>query len=189
MAYGELGPTHHSIEDLSWMRAIADLAVVVPADPAQTAPAVRWAAAPGGPSTCASPRFKVPGGHAGRTRRSSPAGPSSCATATTSRVIAIGTLVSRALGRRRALARRGHRRPRAQHALRRPAGRGRGARAPPRETGGIVTAEEATVTRRARRRGGRASSPAPARARCGSSACTGGSRPPASAASCSTTSA
>src|SRR6476660_3429328 len=33
MAYGELGPTHHSIEDLSWLRAIADLPIVVPADP------------------------------------------------------------------------------------------------------------------------------------------------------------
>src|SRR5215203_5435231 len=44
MAYGELGPTHHSIEDLSWTRAIADLKVVVPADPAQTRAAVRWAA-------------------------------------------------------------------------------------------------------------------------------------------------
>ena len=28
-AYGELGPTHHSIEDLSWLRAVADLPVVV----------------------------------------------------------------------------------------------------------------------------------------------------------------
>jgi transketolase len=36
MAYGELGPTHHSIEDLSWMRAISDLTIVVPADPQQT---------------------------------------------------------------------------------------------------------------------------------------------------------
>jgi len=44
MAYGELGPTHHSIEDLSWLRAIDGLAVVVPADPAQTTAAVRWAA-------------------------------------------------------------------------------------------------------------------------------------------------
>src|SRR5215210_5322327 len=43
MAYGELGPTHHSIEDLSWMRAVAGLPVVVPADPAQTEAAVRWA--------------------------------------------------------------------------------------------------------------------------------------------------
>jgi transketolase len=60
MAYGELGPTHHSIEDLSWMRAIANLAVVVPADPAQTRAAVRWAAAADGPSYLRIPRFKVP---------------------------------------------------------------------------------------------------------------------------------
>ena len=47
MAYGELGPTHHSIEDLSWLRAIDGLAIVVPADPAQTRAAVRWAATAG----------------------------------------------------------------------------------------------------------------------------------------------
>ena len=33
MAYGELGPTHHSIEDLAWTRIIPNLSVVVPADP------------------------------------------------------------------------------------------------------------------------------------------------------------
>ena len=38
MAYGELGPTHHSIEDLSWLRAIDGLVIVVPADPAQVLP-------------------------------------------------------------------------------------------------------------------------------------------------------
>lgn len=43
-AYGELGPTHHSIEDLAWMRAIDGLDIVVPADAGQTAGAVRWAA-------------------------------------------------------------------------------------------------------------------------------------------------
>ena len=37
MAYGELGPTHHSIEDLAWTRAIANLTVIVPADPIETA--------------------------------------------------------------------------------------------------------------------------------------------------------
>src|SRR6476659_510401 len=36
MAYGELGPTHLSIEDLSWTRAIPGLKVLVPADPAET---------------------------------------------------------------------------------------------------------------------------------------------------------
>ena len=60
MAYGELGPTHHSIEDLSWMRAIANLDVIVPADPDQTRAAVRWAAASGRPSYVRIPRFKVP---------------------------------------------------------------------------------------------------------------------------------
>jgi transketolase len=60
MSYGELGPTHHSIEDLSWMRAIADLAIVVPADPAQTRAAVRWAAANPGPSYLRIGRYPVP---------------------------------------------------------------------------------------------------------------------------------
>ncbi len=36
MAYGELGPTHHSVEDLSWMRALPGLDIAVPADPRQT---------------------------------------------------------------------------------------------------------------------------------------------------------
>ncbi|MFC4122993.1 transketolase family protein [Nonomuraea zeae] len=60
MAYGELGPTHHSIEDLSWVRAIAGLDVIVPCDPVQTRAAVRWAAASGRPSYLRIPRFKVP---------------------------------------------------------------------------------------------------------------------------------
>ena len=60
MAYGELGPTHHSIEDLAWMRAIGDLAVVVPADPAETKAAMRWAVASGRPSFMRIGRFKVP---------------------------------------------------------------------------------------------------------------------------------
>jgi transketolase len=60
MAYGELGPTHHSIEDLSWTRAIDNLSVLVPADPAQTRDAVRWAVANPGPLYLRVPRFKVP---------------------------------------------------------------------------------------------------------------------------------
>lgn len=49
MAYGELGPTHHSIEDLAWLRAIANLPVIVPADPIETEAVIRWAAATEGP--------------------------------------------------------------------------------------------------------------------------------------------
>ena len=60
MAYGELGPTHHSIEDLSWLRAIAGLGIVVPADPAQTRDAVRWAAGAATPVYLRIGRFKVP---------------------------------------------------------------------------------------------------------------------------------
>ena len=42
MAYGQLGPTHHSIEDLAWMRVLPNLTVVVPADPIETAAVMRY---------------------------------------------------------------------------------------------------------------------------------------------------
>ncbi|MFJ8791539.1 transketolase family protein [Streptomyces sp. NPDC102462] len=96
MAYGELGPTHHSIEDLSWMRAVPGLQIVVPADPAQTRSAVRWAAASGRPSYLRIPRFKVPAVtppdapfERGRAVR--------LAEGTDVTLIAVGTMVSRAL--------------------------------------------------------------------------------------------
>ena len=60
MAYGELGPTHHSIEDLSWTRAVAGLKIAVPADPAETRSAVRWAAANPGPIYLRIGRHPVP---------------------------------------------------------------------------------------------------------------------------------
>jgi transketolase len=60
MAYGELGPTHHSIEDLAWTRAIADLTVIVPADPVETRQAVRAAAAFNGPVFIRVSRMPVP---------------------------------------------------------------------------------------------------------------------------------
>lgn len=59
-AYGELGATHHSIEDLAWLRAIDGLPVVVPADADQTIAAVRWAAETTGPAYLRIPRTKVP---------------------------------------------------------------------------------------------------------------------------------
>jgi len=60
MAYGELGPTHHSIEDLSWLRAMPGMTIVVPADPAETGAALRWAAAYDGPVYMRVSRMKVP---------------------------------------------------------------------------------------------------------------------------------
>jgi transketolase len=63
MAYGELGPTHHSIEDLAWTRAIAGLTVIVPADPLETAQAVRAASAHDGPMFLRLSRMPVPAVH------------------------------------------------------------------------------------------------------------------------------
>jgi transketolase len=60
MAYGELGPTHHSIEDLAWLRAIANLPVIVPADPVETEQAIRWAARTEGPAFIRVSRAPVP---------------------------------------------------------------------------------------------------------------------------------
>lgn len=60
VAYGELGSTHHSPEDLSWLRAIPGITVVAPADPGETAAAVRWAAAHDGPVFLRISRMGVP---------------------------------------------------------------------------------------------------------------------------------
>lgn len=60
MAYGELGPTHHSIEDLGWLRTIPGLTVVAPSDPEETRQAVRWAAQHEGPVYLRVPRMGIP---------------------------------------------------------------------------------------------------------------------------------
>ena len=60
VAYGELGPTHHSIEDIAWLRAIDNMVIVVPADPIETASAMRWAAATEGPVFIRVSRMSVP---------------------------------------------------------------------------------------------------------------------------------
>ncbi len=60
MAYGELGPTHHSIEDMAWLRAIANMTVIVPADPVETAQAVEAAANTDGPMFIRLSRLPVP---------------------------------------------------------------------------------------------------------------------------------
>jgi transketolase len=60
MSYGELGPTHHSIEDFAWMRALTDMTIIVPADPRQTRDVVRWAATADRPIFMRVGRYKVP---------------------------------------------------------------------------------------------------------------------------------
>ena len=60
MAYGELGPTHHSIEDIAWLRAIDNMTIVVPSDPIETSAAMRWAAETAGPVFIRVSRMGVP---------------------------------------------------------------------------------------------------------------------------------
>ncbi|MCX5497806.1 transketolase family protein [Kaistia dalseonensis] len=60
VAYGELGPTHHSIEDLAWLRLLPNLTIVVPSDPWETAEAVKAAVAHEGPVFLRLSRMPVP---------------------------------------------------------------------------------------------------------------------------------
>lgn len=60
MAYGELGPTHHSIEDFAWMRVLPNLPVIAPCDSVETAAAVAWAASYQGPVFLRLSRVGVP---------------------------------------------------------------------------------------------------------------------------------
>jgi transketolase len=143
MAYGELGPTHHSIEDLAWMRAIGTLPVIVPADAAETRAAMRWVAASGRPAFLRIGRFKVPS--------VTPEGQGfELGKAVTLRdgkdvtLIAIGTLVSRALQAAELLAAQGVQARVINAASVKPLDAETVLRAA-RETGAIVTAEEAIV--------------------------------------------
>ena len=63
LAYGALGATHHSIEDLAWLRAIAGMTVLVPADPEETAQATIAAARTNGPVYLRVSRMAVPAVH------------------------------------------------------------------------------------------------------------------------------
>jgi transketolase len=60
MAYGELGPTHHSIEDFAWTRVLPNLPVIAPCDSIETAAAVEWAAGYDGPVFLRLSRVGVP---------------------------------------------------------------------------------------------------------------------------------
>jgi len=143
MAYGELGPTHHSIEDLAWMRAIDELAVIVPADPAETRAAMRWAVAANRPCFLRIGRTKVPAvspegqgfelGRASVLRRGDDV-----------TIVAIGTMVSRALDAAQRLAQQGVEARVINAASLKPLDEAT-ILAAARETRGIVTVEEAVV--------------------------------------------
>lgn len=143
VAYGELGPTHHSIEDLAWMRAISNLVVMAPADPHQTRAAIRWAASAGKPTYMRIARFKTPAvtpddhafvmGQADQLRDGNDV-----------TLIALGTLVSRALDAADLLAAEGIKARVLNMATVKPVDAQAILRAA-RETGRIVTAEEGIV--------------------------------------------
>lgn len=105
-AYGELGPTHHSIEDLAWLRAINGLDIVVPADASETAAAVHWAAKTSGPAFLRISRTPVPD----VTDPASPYEPGRAhvlKAGVDATIIATGTVVWRALDAAEALAAEG----------------------------------------------------------------------------------
>ena len=143
VAYGPLGPTHHSIEDLAWLRAISGLTVVVPADAAETAHAVRTAAAHPGPVYLRMSRMPVRAvhgpdhvfetGRAGRLREGGDV-----------TLIANGVMVERALEAAGELAGRGIEARVLNMATVRPLDR-EAVVAAARETGALVTVEEHTV--------------------------------------------
>ena len=143
MAYGALGPTHHSIEDFAWTRAIANLTVVAPADPEETRQAVRVAAHTRGPIFLRLSRMGVPIlydasynfeiGKASRLRDGADV-----------TIIANGVMVTRALAAAELLATHGVQARVLNMATVRPLDRD-AIIAAARETGAIVTVEEHTV--------------------------------------------
>ena len=60
VAYGELGATHHSIEDFAWLRPLTNLTIITPADRWETAEAVKWVATHDGPVYLRLSRMPVP---------------------------------------------------------------------------------------------------------------------------------
>ena len=143
LAYGQLGPTHHSIEDLAWTRAIANLTVIVPADPIETAQAVEAAHDLVGPVFLRTSRMPVPIvhpsdyrfriGQAARLREGDDL-----------TIIATGVLVHRALGAAARLAENGIQARVLNMATISPLDRD-AIVAAATETGGIITVEEHTV--------------------------------------------
>jgi transketolase len=143
LAYGPLGGTHHSIEDIAWLRAIANMTIIVPADPLETDQAVRAAAGMVGPVYLRLSRMGVPIVHdadyrfeigkAVRLRDGNDVTLAAC-----------GTLVPRALAAAAMLEEKGIQARVINMATVKPIDREAIVQAAV-ETGGIVTAEEHTI--------------------------------------------
>jgi len=143
LAYGALGATHHAIEDIAWMRSIANMTVIVPADPLETSQAVAAAVATHGPMYLRVSRMGVPVVHADDyTLRIGKAAQLRDGRDVT--LIACGTLVAPALAAARLLAGNNIEARVLNMATIRPIDRD-AIIAAAQETGAIVTAEEHTV--------------------------------------------
>lgn len=106
MAYGQLGPTHHSIEDLAWTRILPNMTVIVPADPVETATVMHYSLQHEGPMYLRIARMPVPRVH-GDSYKFKLGRAVLLNEGTDVALIACGVLVSRALDAARALAARG----------------------------------------------------------------------------------
>lgn len=143
MAYGELGPTHHSVEDFAWLRALPNLPVIAPCDRIETAAATRFAAGYEGPLFLRLSRVGVPDllpeDHVfelGRANRMREGGDLT--------IVANGTLTFRALAAAEILAQDGIEARVLNMATVRPIDE-EALAAAARETGAILTCEEHTV--------------------------------------------
>lgn len=143
VAYGELGPTHHSIEDIAWTRAIANMTVIVPADPVETEQAVKSAIRHVGPVFLRLSRMPVPIVH-DRDYRFEIGRASRLRDGDDITLIANGTMVMRALEAASLLAERGVQARVLNMATVRPIDREAIIDAAT-QTGGIVTVEEHTI--------------------------------------------
>ena len=140
MAYGQLGPTHHSIEDLAWTRVLPNMTVIVPADPIETASVMRYSLEHVGPMFLRISRipvrevhsddYKFELGRAALLREGSDV-----------TIVATGVVVSRALDAAERLAKRGIEARVLNMSSVKPLDRESILNAA-RQTGGIVTAEE-----------------------------------------------
>ncbi len=104
VAYGELGPTHHSIEDLAWLRLFNNLKLIVPADPWQTAEAIKAAAAYDGPVFVRVSRMAVPALERPEGARFELGKAETLVDGTDATIIANGTMVHRSVAAAKALA-------------------------------------------------------------------------------------
>ena len=141
MAYGQLGPTHHSIEDLAWTRILPNMTVVVPADPIETASVMQYSLHHAGPMFLRISRIPVRKVHSDDYRfelgKAATLREGSDVT-----LIANGVVVSRALDAAELLAASGVKARVLNMSTIKPLDRASIVNAA-RETGAIVTAEEA----------------------------------------------